>query len=211
MTTLTWETDSQYETVQLAEVRREGKSYALKRADGWTLGINDPGFEPKAGQSARFYGPGIGQPVRGVVIDGRVCYYRTPDEEEQHFRDSLYPRTAQDALAKWDKGDSLFTIELGGIGPGYEQAIHVTVFELIRDAQNESLPLNPKTFGDRTIDRIGGQLGLSGAQGGAARQFAFQVLTYGWQAMLLKVPDDRRIQVSNHWPRLAADGPRTEP
>lgn len=37
---------------------------------------------PKAGESYRLYGRGIGRPVRGVVIGGRIYRYETPDEHE---------------------------------------------------------------------------------------------------------------------------------
>ena len=44
----------------------------------------------------------------------------------------LVPKTASEALARWDAGGSVFTLEMGGLGPGYEQVIHIVVFELIR-------------------------------------------------------------------------------
>lgn len=41
--------------------------------------------------------------------------------------------TAAEALAAWDEGKIVTTVELGGLGPGYEQAIQVCAFEMIRD------------------------------------------------------------------------------
>jgi hypothetical protein len=53
--------------------------------------------------------------------------------------------TAQEALSRWDAGDIVWTVSMSGMGPGYEQAIHVLVFEIIRD--NDPLPTGD-TFGD---------------------------------------------------------------
>lgn len=78
----TWQDDSDFDEHPLDEVKRESNGYVLVR-DGWHLGIEYPGFEPKAGQMARYFPAGIGRPVRGVVIDGRVAYYRTKAEEDK--------------------------------------------------------------------------------------------------------------------------------
>lgn len=210
-----WVTDSKCELVTIAKVSRIGDHYQLTREDGWTLSIDDPGFEPKAGQKARFYGDGIGYPVRGVVIEGRLCYYRTADEQKQHLTDRLYPRTAAEALAKWDAGQSVFSIAMGGIGPGYEQAIQVLAFELIRAALSAGLMADGsepfktgspwEIVADATVERFGQYLGLSGAQVSAAEWLAYKTVTDGWQKIILAHPDERRIQVSNSWPHIPDD------
>ena len=55
----------------------------------------------------------------------------------------LYPQTALDALAAWDRGEHVWTVELGGIGPGYEMAIQTLAFELIRAHSEGRLALPP--------------------------------------------------------------------
>ena len=77
-----WQDDREYEQVVLESVERSGDGYAITQAGGGTLWVADPGFVPLAGQTARFFGRGFGYPVRGVVIEGQVCYYHTPAEEE---------------------------------------------------------------------------------------------------------------------------------
>lgn len=123
----------------------------------------------------------------------------------------FHPQTAADALARWDAGKSVFTIEMGGLGPGYEQAIQVLVFEIIRDwvgkpMPNQSDPEFKKfsdSFADASVHRIDKQMGgYSGAQVGAAKQVAYRALRDGWEKMLKSVPDDRKIQVSKHVPNL---------
>lgn len=71
----------------------------------------------------------------------------------------LIPETAADALARWDEGDTVFTVEMGGFGPGYEQAIQLLVFEMIRDHINDTRPpydsdeikAYSKSFGEKAI------------------------------------------------------------
>ena len=120
----------------------------------------------------------------------------------------LYPETATDALVKWDSGSPIFTVELGGLGPRYEQAIQILVFELIRDYGNR--PLREFKNGDEAWHEWGSDAikrcdesvgGFSDAQVGAAKSFAYQVLKYGWRHILLKAPDDRRTQVSKYFPK----------
>ena len=121
--------------------------------------------------------------------------------------DYLYPKTAAEALHKWDAGGPVFTIELGGLGPGYEQAIHVLVFELIRDYKDSPLAnFAPEDrdawsrWGEPAVDRLNETCGFSGAQVGAAKNYAYQVLKHGWRHMVMQAPDDRLIQVSRSFP-----------
>lgn len=118
------------------------------------------------------------------------------------------PETAADALAAWDKGEIVHTVEMGGLGPGYEQAIHVLVFELIRDCGDAPLPAAGDkeawySWGEATVSRIDAQCrGFSGAQVGAAQNLAARALKIGWRAMLNEVPTDRRTMVSRAWPNV---------
>lgn len=139
------------------------------------------------------------------------------DETRLKFRRALglpdvkrpfHPQTAADALARWDGDETVFTVEMGGLGPGYEQAIQILVFELLRDNLKKPLP-EPKsdaakTWGDDTVHRIDSQCGgFSGAQAGAARSVAYRALRDGWENMLQSAPKDRHIQVSKKMPQLA--------
>lgn len=120
----------------------------------------------------------------------------------------LYPKTALDALQRWDAGDTVFTIEMGGLGPGYEQAIQLLVFELIRDLHSKPMPTTKEdqfTWGNETVhrcDHLAG--GFSGAQVGAAKQIAYRAIRDGWAKMIHGAPQDRHIQVSRHWPQPPA-------
>src|SRR3990167_269657 len=97
------------------------------------------------------------------------------------------PATAAEALARWDAGQSVFTVEMGGLGPGYEQVIHIMAFEIIREllsrevdwalcnrahAGDEAAKREWRAFCDdvdkAVMPRIT-SLGSSGAQHGAAQ------------------------------------------
>jgi len=123
----------------------------------------------------------------------------------------FHPQTAAEALERWDEGQNVFTIEMGGLGPGYEQAIQVLVFEMIRDNLNTRLPRQSDpnfkafsdSFGDSTVHRINEKMGgYTGAMVGAAKCLAYLALRDGWEKMLNSAPKDRHIQVSNYIPSL---------
>lgn len=123
------------------------------------------------------------------------------------MREDLIPETATEALAIWDSGRPVFTVEMGGIGPGYEQCIQVLVFELIRDALNGAIPMPTmgmplRNWGDETITRLDKQIGFSGAQVGAAKSLAGTMLAAGYAKALDGVEKARRIQASKGFPSL---------
>lgn len=115
-------------------------------------------------------------------------------------------------LAKWDAGDTIWSVELGGLGPGYEQAIQIAAVEMARDgrafAKTGDDDADHKAWDDlctasarKHDDALGG---LSGAQYGAARWLAFQWVANGGPAELqarAKAQNRDTIQVSRNFPR----------
>ena len=100
------------------------------------------------------------------------------------------PETARDALKRWDSGQSLFTVEMGGLGPGYEQAIQILVLEIVRCFLNDPSLMDFEHF-SRRADKIASELdkdnrmgGFSGAQVGVAKTLAYHYLTKGWRTTL---------------------------
>lgn len=70
--------DKQFEDVLVGGVS-EG---SFTREDGWSFGIQEEWDVPvKTGDVARFYGRGIGSPVRGLDINGIQCFYRTEEDQ----------------------------------------------------------------------------------------------------------------------------------
>jgi hypothetical protein len=117
--------------------------------------------------------------------------------------DTLYAPDAAEQLRRWDAGESIWSIEMGGLGPGYEQAIQVLAVEIMRDWLGKELPEKVSTsdLADATIARLPDG-GYSGAQVGAAAQLAYKWLSDGPAACMGQVEDDRHIQVSRAWPNV---------
>lgn len=100
--------------------------------------------------------------------------------------------TAKDALAAWDRGEIITTVEMGGLGPGYEQALQILVFEIIRADGDHEVAIK------RASPGVGG---FSDAQVGAARALAGRAIEKGWAATLAEVDPDRRVMVDRRFPQ----------
>lgn len=79
---MTWDTDPQYTEEKLSDV--------TPGEEGWTLEMSGSGIfcpkdqctqAPSVGETVRVYGKGLGYPVRGILIEGRVYSYRTEEQE----------------------------------------------------------------------------------------------------------------------------------
>ena len=123
-------------------------------------------------------------------------------------------QNAREQLQRWDAGEIIWSIEMGGLGPGYEQAIQILAIEITRDNLDKPVPTTDaewQTWGDSTVTRIDYRLpdgsyscaGFSGAQVGAAKRIALGWLCDGpakYLAQLEADQQDRKIQVSKTWP-----------
>ena len=113
------------------------------------------------------------------------------------------PETCEEAVAKWDRGEGVFTAEMGGLGPGYEQCIQIMAFEMVRGYLGKPIPEDVEEFRaglEAAAKESVKRLQPSGAQHGAAMSMAAQVLRKGWRAALKELPSDRLIQVSRVFP-----------
>lgn len=129
-----------------------------------------------------------------------------PGTEEQG---DYVPETCEEALAAWDAGESVFTVEMGGIGPSYEQQIHIVAFELVRLLLAVELPLDdPQRMAqlEEYLLKEAGiwnknlSLGLSGAQAASAVHIALMTKRHGWRAAVRKAPAEDRILVCKVFP-----------
>ena len=132
-------------------------------------------------------------------------------KDESELRNiELYGETAQEWLRRWDEDGHIWSIEMGGLGPGYEQAIQVLAVEIVRDSLGKPFPKAGEKigdWGDATVARIDYKKpdgsyamgGYSGAQVGAAKNLAWHVLNSG-PAKAFEPVRDRLIQVSKRFP-----------
>jgi hypothetical protein len=111
--------------------------------------------------------------------------------------------TTEQVIRKWKKGESVWSVSLGGIGPSYEQAIQVLLFEIVCSWANGPLIDEQgkiTLFFEKHCEKVANSLtawGLSGAQYSSAMISAAQILKFGYSEMMNKAPQDRLIQVSN--------------
>ena len=186
---------------------REG-GYEISHNGGWVcwLGL-EHGVTPGAGQTLTTWGKGIGFPIRGAAIGEQVAFYRSEADHAHRMKVESYGADAADWLRKWDAGESVWTITMGGLSAGYDQCINLLVAEFVRSL----LKIAPEA--DDWSDDLGAQvdaacveamniLGPSGAQYGVARSFAWALYKRGPVAVLEDAPDDRRIQASKSYPTL---------
>lgn len=101
----------------------------------------------------------------------------------------------------WDNGDLLWSIEMGGLGPSYEQCIQFSAFELIREFKGIAPKGNINNKMDKALSKIDKKfdLGHSGATAGAAKQLAYRFMKCGYRKTLQGAPDNRTIQIDKNY------------
>lgn len=210
--------DAQFEDTTITSVRAEADGWSVGHSHGFSFWVKSSSpVEPKVGMSARFYGKGIGFPVRGLFLEDQEVFYRTEAEDEEKREIDLYGADATEWLRRWDAGDTVWSISMGGLGPGYEQCIQITTAEVLRHLLERKY--GPSTWEDRDAwetDRKAIEndafanpridaLGLSGAQWGAAMNLALQLYRRGPRGVMTDDRvKDRHIQVRRTFPGHAA-------
>jgi len=114
------------------------------------------------------------------------------------------------AASIWKKGGTVWSAELGGLGPAYEQCIQILLWEILARWKgptlkpNEKAPGYPEIYDDHVekVVRSLNKLGFSGSQVGVAKATAYQFMVYGYSEMMSKLPDERWIQVDKNFPRF---------
>ena len=207
-------TDKQFEDTTIKAVEKSDDGWFITQAEGFGFYVpGDSPVEPTIGMKARFYGPGIGSAVRGLFLDGVEVFYRTKAEQKEHSEIELYGKDAVDWIKRWDEGRSVWSIEMGGMGPGYEQAIQVTAAEVLRTMLEKQYDVG--LWEDKEIWKINREeieqmghknpvitkLGLSGAQWGAAVSLAAHLYQKGPREIMNDPRvKDRKIQVGKNFP-----------
>lgn len=125
----------------------------------------------------------------------------------------LYEATAAEWLQRWDRGESVWSVEMGGLGPGYEQCIQITAAEILRHmiaGGYDASRWDTSEAWRSDLEKIEGgvlesgaisKLGLSGAQWGAAVNLAANLYQRGPRVALSDGRvKDRHIQVRRDFP-----------
>ena len=191
---------------------------------GWSFGLPE-GIPVKVGSLVRFWPGETHNFKRGLMVDGVLAYYRTEEEDKDYRENDLYGKDAAEWVARWDAGKSIFSISMGGLGPGYEQCIQIVAVECVRamlaigetwwDATKEENDAQWKSIRervDKVVSPIISPLGLSGAQWGAGMSLAAHIYRKGPKVVMNEdAVKDRHIQVSREMPSLAAPQTPSKP
>lgn len=81
--------DTEFTDERIKSVRpcSDGNGWQITRYDGWSFFVPpESPIEPNPEMEVRFYGEGIGRPVRGLFLDGVKVFYRTEQEESERHR-----------------------------------------------------------------------------------------------------------------------------
>jgi hypothetical protein len=210
------ENDEQFADKRLTGVHAypDNGGWSITFDDDWSFTVPpDSPVKPTVGMMARTYGRGIGYAVRGLFLDGQKVYYRTEAQDKEHQEIQMYGADARDWLTRWDEGRIVWTIQMGGLGPSYEQCIHITCAEILRywfasdtkvedfETDEQCKAISERTreasFKNATIDK----LGLSGAQYGAAQNIASFLFRRGPRFVMNDpMVKSRHIQVQRNFP-----------
>jgi hypothetical protein len=112
-------TDQEFEAFIVKEVTStDPKGWFLVLSNSWGVFVPNArcGVSPSVGESIRLFGKGIGYPIRGITIEGRVYKYETPEEHEASQEDMLRKlkeqQEAEDAEFRASKKPPLATFKL---------------------------------------------------------------------------------------------------
>ena len=168
--------DREYESVTIDKIETHADGYTLVRSDGFCFmcPLIPDGYIPVVGDEARFYGQGIGLPVRGLVINGHTAFYRTPEEQEAKHReereaDGCAPlddeplrlirrlaarlRTALADVARLTEENAALRSEVEAIGASYDRArlaaeqARAAAEAAVKEAQRDDVLFTAFVFG----------------------------------------------------------------
>ena len=141
----------------------------------------------------------------GKFFRGNILNKKSDEEVRIDF---MYPKTAKEALDKFEMGGNVFVPELGGFGPSYELGIWFSIFRVIKKYHNKDLShwIKNEKFTNASDNDLSDAIrdlgyGLSGAQAGAIKSFSYKVITQGWRKFVKEIPQDKLIQVCKYVPQ----------
>jgi hypothetical protein len=129
------------------------------------------------------------------------------------------PTTIEEAVAAWNRGDEVRTVEMGGLGDGYEWAIQSLVFAILSHVVEhpefgDDIRNTPKgeRFSNCILERLNQIIteadaydekteryklgGVSAAQAAAAKSLALVLINRGYAALDDEAINDRIIYAS---------------
>jgi len=76
--------DTEFEEEIITKVTDEEDYYSIVTENNWCSGVEKKyNIRPIVGTKVRFYGKGLGSPIRGLMLDGKMVFYRTQQEQAE--------------------------------------------------------------------------------------------------------------------------------
>ena len=181
--------------------------FEIGHSGGWVCWLpKELGVTPASGETLTTWGRRFCL-IRGMAVGERVAFYRSAAEQKAFDQARTYGADAADWLRKWDAGEGVWTLKMGGLSAGYDQCINLIAAEFVRallklapDGSEWSDDLRPAI--DAECAEALSVLGLSGAQYGVALSFAWRLYKDGPIKVVAGAPDDRKVQASKDYPTL---------
>lgn len=147
-----------------------------------------------------------------TIDELEILWYASMGTTKDEFKRKTeqYP-DIKEWLRRWDAGETVWTVEMGGLGPGYEQALQIAAVEMVRilvdsgiDATSETYAIDAKELIDKKLFAVPliKNLGISGGQFGAAINIADQLYRRTPSVALAdEQVKDRKILISKNFPQ----------
>ena len=88
-----WENDNDFEEQTITGIVVREYYYTFTTYDNWNFIIKkNNNIIPRVGMNVRFYGRGIKHPIRGLMIDGKMIFYKTRQEQDEIDKQSRVER-----------------------------------------------------------------------------------------------------------------------
>lgn len=123
----TWQDDTSFTTDRLTGFRR-GETHTELEHDGCVFAasnaeIDAAGVALRVGSEVRCYGRGFGYPVRGLVIDGVMVFYRTEDQEQARHEQWVADQKAK-RIADYEARRSEYDARIAALPETFRTRLH---------------------------------------------------------------------------------------
>lgn len=117
--------DNKYREYFIESVEEsEDEGTNVKFDDGWFFHLPPhPSYKPQVGDLMRLYGDGIGYPIRGAVVNGRIFFYHTQDEWEAKQKEQRAARKQRERTEYISKRAS-FDERIAKLPQEFQDRIH---------------------------------------------------------------------------------------
>jgi len=114
--------DTEFEATTIKEVRDSSTYWSIATTNSYCFSLEKKhGVEPKVGDKIRVYGT-FGHPIRGVVVNGVVAFYRTAGEQDEINRQTAQ-KMREDKLREYEAKKAEYEAAVAALPPEFQARI----------------------------------------------------------------------------------------